>query len=83
MRDIFLFCCYTGYASVDSINLTPANLFEDNNGNLWIMTTRAKKAIRENVPVLPLALTIINKYKKKQMRLAFPLMVRTYIPSVE
>lgn len=69
VRDIFLFCCYTGYAPVDALNLTPANLFEDNDGNLWIMTTRAKTAIRENVPVLPPALSIINKYKKKQMKL--------------
>lgn len=69
VRDIFLFCCYTSYAPVDALNLTPTNLFEDNDGNLWIMTNRAKTAIRENVPVLPQAMAIINKYKKKQMRL--------------
>lgn len=69
VRDIFLFCCYTGYAPVDALNLTPANLFEDNDGNLWIMTNRAKTAIRENVPVLPAAMAIIKKYKNKQMGL--------------
>lgn len=69
VRDIFLFCCYTGYAPVDALNLTAANLFEDNDGNLWIMTNRAKTSIRENVPVLPPALTIIKKYKNKQMGL--------------
>jgi site-specific recombinase XerD len=66
VKDIFLFCCYTGYAPVDAIDLTFDNLFEDSNGNLWIMTSRAKTAIRANVPVLPTALDIINKYKDQQ-----------------
>jgi site-specific recombinase XerD len=66
VKDIFLFCCYTGYAPVDAIDLTFDNLFEDSNGNLWIMTSRAKTAIRANVPVLPPALGIINKYKDQQ-----------------
>ncbi|OCB70912.1 site-specific integrase [Flavobacterium crassostreae] len=66
VRDIFLFCCYTGYAPVDALNLTPANLFEDNDANLWIMTNRTKTAIRENVPVLPPAMAVIEKYKNKQ-----------------
>jgi site-specific recombinase XerD len=69
VRDIFLFCCYTGYAPVDALNLTPANLFEDNDGNLWIMTNRTKTAIRENVPVLPPAMAVIKKYKDKQIGL--------------
>jgi len=69
VRDIFLFCCYTGYAPVDALNLTPANLFEDNDGNLWIMANRAKTAIRENVPLLPPAMAVIKKYKNKQMGL--------------
>lgn len=69
VRDIFLFCCYTGYAPVDALNLTRTNLFKDNDGNLWIMTNRTKTTIRENVPILPPVLAIINKYKNKQMGL--------------
>lgn len=66
VRDIFLFCCYTGYAPVDAMELAHSNLFEDSQGSLWIMANRTKTSIRENVPVLPLALEIINKYKNKQ-----------------
>ncbi|MFV8343576.1 phage integrase SAM-like domain-containing protein [Flavobacterium sp. XS2P39] len=66
VKDIFLFSCYTGYAPVDAMDLSLDNLFEDNNGNLWIMTSRAKTAIRANVPVLPPTLKIINKYKNQQ-----------------
>lgn len=66
VKDIFLFCCYTGYAPVDALDLTHNNLFDDTKGNLWIMTHRAKTAIRANVPVLPPTLAIINKYKDQQ-----------------
>lgn len=66
VKDIFLFCCYTGYAPVDATELTVNNLFKDGKGKLWIMTNRAKTAIRANVPVLSATLTIINKYKDQQ-----------------
>ncbi|UUW08431.1 site-specific integrase [Flavobacterium plurextorum] len=66
VKDIFLFSCYTGYAPVDALELTERNLSEDSTGNLWIMTSRAKTAIRANVPVLPTVEKIIAKYKNKQ-----------------
>lgn len=66
VKDIFLFSCYTGYAPVDAMDLTERNLSEDSNGNLWIMTSRAKTAIRANVPVLPTIEKIISKYKNQQ-----------------
>ncbi|MCP2027388.1 site-specific recombinase XerD [Flavobacterium sp. HSC-32F16] len=66
VKDIFLFSCYTGYAPVDALELTERNLSEDSNGNLWIMTSRAKTAIRANVPVLPTVEKIISKYKNQQ-----------------
>lgn len=66
VRDIFLFSCYTGYAPIDASNLTKENLFEDSNNDLWILTHRAKTAIKANVPLLPPAIKIINKYKNQQ-----------------
>jgi len=66
VKDIFLFSCYTGYAPVDALELTERNLSADSNGNLWIMTSRAKTAIRANVPVLPTVEKIISKYKNQQ-----------------
>ncbi|MRX67570.1 Phage integrase family protein [Flavobacterium resistens] len=66
VKEIFLFSCYTGYAPVDAMDLTERNLSEDSNGNLWIMTNRAKTAIRANVPVLPTVDKIISKYKNQQ-----------------
>lgn len=69
VKDIFLFSCYTGYAPVDALNLTSENLFQDNSGNLWIRTIRAKTAIKANVPVLPPTLRIIDKYREQQQGL--------------
>lgn len=66
VRDIFLFSCYTGYAPVDASNLTHENIFRGNEGEMWLITNRAKTAIRANVPVLPAAAIIINKYSGQQ-----------------
>ncbi|MEZ7506083.1 phage integrase SAM-like domain-containing protein [Flavobacterium sp. Arc2] len=69
VKDVFLFSCYTGYAPIDACNLTESNIFQDSSDALWIMTNRAKTAIRANVPILPPALKIINKYKHLQIGL--------------
>jgi site-specific recombinase XerD len=69
VKDVFLFSCYTGYAPVDAANLTSNNISSDGNDNLWIMTNRAKTAIRANVPILAPALAIINKYRNMQIGL--------------
>ncbi|MGZ3921923.1 MAG: site-specific integrase, partial [Bacteroidia bacterium] len=63
VRDIFLFCCYTGYAFVDVEKLSPEHVVKANDGVLWIKTTRTKTEIPSNVPLMPQALSIIEKYK--------------------
>ena len=62
VKDIFLFCCYSGYAPVDVMKLSRANLIKDNNGQLWIKTNRQKTGTRANVPLLPQAPKIASKY---------------------
>jgi integrase len=66
VKDIFLFSCYTGYAPVDAQGLTKENLIKGNEGDLWIKANRAKTGTRANVPVLPTAKHIIDKYEGKQ-----------------
>lgn len=63
VRDIFLFCCYTGYAFIDVEKLTPGNLMRGIDGKLWIYTSRQKTGVAENVPLLIPALEIIKKYE--------------------
>ncbi len=50
MRDIFLFCCYTGLSYIDVKTLTTDNLVRKNDGKLWIVTKRTKTEVPVNVP---------------------------------
>ena len=63
VKDIFLFSCYTGYAPVDALKLTRKNIIQDAEKTLWIKTNRQKTETKANVPLLPPALKIINKYQ--------------------
>lgn len=62
VRDVFLFCCYTGYAFVDVEKLTPDHLVTGIDGNKWIYTNRKKTGTQSNVPLLPQAKQILDKY---------------------
>lgn len=63
VRDIFLFSCYTGLAFIDAKNLTKNHIGIGLDGGKWIFTTRQKTKTNSNIPLLPQAEAIINKYK--------------------
>lgn len=63
VKDVFLFCCYSGYAYVDVSQLRPENIIKGIDGKQWIQTRRAKSNVIANVPLLPPAIHIIDKYK--------------------
>ena len=63
VKDIFMFSCYTGLAYVDVKKLTPSNLVIGIDGKYWIKTHRTKTDTPSNIPLLPPAMVIINKYK--------------------
>jgi len=46
VRDIFVFCCYTGLAFVDVTNLKPTNICKGEDGGNWIKTSRQKNHCR-------------------------------------
>lgn len=64
VRDIFVFCCYTGLAYVDVHKLKRSELVKGIDGNLWIYTHRQKTDTLSRIPVLPIALAIIKSYDK-------------------
>lgn len=72
VKDIFLFCCYTGYAPVDAHKLTYNDYIEDVDGDYWIITNRQKTNIKSNVPVLPVAQKIIEKYNTENDNYLIP-----------
>jgi integrase/recombinase XerD len=63
VRDVFIFCCYTGLAHVDVANLSEDHLVMGMDGNQWISLKRQKTKNAFQVPLLPKALEIIDKYK--------------------
>lgn len=63
VRDIYLFACYTGLAFIDIEKLTLENLTIGIDGSKWIFTHRQKTKMRSNIPLLPIAEAIIEKYK--------------------
>jgi len=62
-RDLFIFSCYTGLSYIDLINLTLANICIGIDGEHWIKTARQKTEIPVNVPLLPQAFKLIEKYR--------------------
>lgn len=63
VRDIFLFCCYTGLAFVDVRKLNVSEIGIGIDGSKWIFTKRQKTATPSRIPLLPIALEILEKYK--------------------
>jgi len=63
VRDIFIFGCYTGYSPIDIQKLMYKDIVTDHEGCNWIISKRTKTGIKSDVPILPKAEEIIDKYK--------------------
>ncbi len=63
VRDMFVFCCYTGLSYIDVQKLTPNNIVRHIDGSLWIQAQRTKTHSRLGIPILPTALEIMDKYE--------------------
>ncbi len=64
VKDAFIFQCYTGLAFADIKLLTKANIVADANGEPWINTVRKKTGNQVNIPLLPQAIEILERYKE-------------------
>lgn len=63
VRDCFIFSCFTGYAYADTAALTTENVQRGIDGYTWMMWERIKSKVTENVPLLPIPILLIEKYK--------------------
>lgn len=64
VRDIFVFCCYTGLAYAEVHALKPEDIFIGMDDEKWIKIMRKKTKKEYTVPLLPKAIQIIAKYKE-------------------
>jgi site-specific recombinase XerD len=62
VKDIFIFCCFTGLAYADVKKLSQNNLVIGIDGEKWINIKRTKTDTKSNIPILPTAEAIIEKY---------------------
>lgn len=62
-RLLFLFCCFSGLAFIDMYNLTIDNLIKDEEGILWIKSTRQKSKSRVSIPLISNAINILNELR--------------------
>lgn len=65
VRDIFIFCLYTGLSYIDLCNLTKEDIKLAFDGKLWIMIKREKTGVDSNVPLLEIPKQILAKYEGK------------------
>jgi site-specific recombinase XerD len=63
VRDVFLFCCYTGLAFVDVEKLKPSEIGIGIDGTKWIFTHRQKTDTLSRIPLLPVAIDILERYE--------------------
>ena len=63
VRDMFVLCCFTGLAYVDIQSLRPDEIYENEEGGLYIKSKRTKTDTGFTIPLLPTAVANIEKYK--------------------
>jgi len=63
VKDLFIFCCYTGLAYTEMTTLTTNNIEIGFDGNEWIQMIRKKTNREISIPVLPKAKEILEKYE--------------------
>jgi site-specific recombinase XerD len=68
VKDLFLFCCFTGLAYIDLKSLKRENIHQEND-KIWIRTLRQKTGTKTNVPLLPSALKILLDYNANFLEL--------------
>lgn len=63
IKDIFLFSSFTGLSYQEVYSLRPGDIITGIDGNKWINKNRQKTGGNETLPMLPLPLQIMDKYK--------------------
>ncbi len=63
VKDIFIFCCYTGLSYIDIFQLKSSDIEIGIDGNKWIFTHRQKTDTASRIPLLDIPLEIIKKYE--------------------
>lgn len=66
VKDIFVFCCYTGLAFADVAKLNNKDIIIGINGERQISIRRTKTDVTANIPLLSKASAILKKYESNE-----------------
>lgn len=66
VRDLFIFCCYTGLPYQEMSTLKKKNIVKKFDNKLWIEIYRQKTKKQLSVPLLPKAILILKKYQESK-----------------
>ncbi len=72
VRDLFVFCCYTGLAFNEMSNLEPKHIILGFDNNQWIEMIREKTNKKISIPLLPKSKVIIEKYIGTERKYVLP-----------
>ena len=67
VKDIFVFCCFTGLAYADVQKLSHDDIHTDEWGDMWIIDNRAKTGTQFRVKLLPVAKSLVEKYNRLRL----------------
>jgi len=63
IRDVFVFCAFSGLAFVDVKGLRKEHIIKDDNGKMWIRKPRQKTNNMCNIPLLQIPQDILARYE--------------------
>ncbi len=72
VKDLFIFCCYTGLAYQEMFNLRKEHIIKGFDGNQWIQMKREKTSKSLSIPLLKKVKTIIQKYSHDSTEYVLP-----------
>ncbi|PIB31810.1 integrase [Gaetbulibacter sp. 5U11] len=72
VKDMFVFCCYTGLAYQEMANLKTENIIINFDGNKWIQIKRQKTQKIISLPLLSKAEFILDKYNNSDNETLLP-----------
>ena len=73
IKDLFIFCCYTGLAYNEMSNIEKNHIQLGFDGINWIQMKREKTQRQVSIPILPKAQEIIDKYLTEANRIFPPI----------
>ncbi len=74
VKDLFVFSCYTGLSYIDVMRLTPENIQIGIDKQYWLFTRREKTDNPVSIPILPVAMKIISKYRTDPKAMVYNLL---------